>query len=101
MPSDPFQNPTAIITQIRTTPVQGGTAGNLTLAGITTDDRVISVHSMNYTTGACADLTSEFSIASDDTINNTGGTATTGAIVLVVWYDRYGYGDESDAAWNV
>ena len=34
-----------------------------------------------------ADLSSEFSITAADTINNTGGTATTGDLLLVFWYD--------------
>lgn len=38
-------------------------------------------------TWSAADLTSEFSIAGDDTINNAGGTETTGAVLVVVYED--------------
>jgi hypothetical protein len=63
------------------TVVAGGAAGDITVTGITTSDRLVSV--INLTDGA--DLTSEFSITAADTINNAGGTATTGDDLLVVW----------------
>jgi len=36
---------------------------------------------------ASSDLTSEFSITGANTINNAGGTDTTGQVLLVVWED--------------
>lgn len=69
--------------------VTGGAAGNLTLTGITTSDTLLSV--LSYTTAASiasvADLTAEFTITANDTINNTGGTATTNNQVVVLWED--------------
>src|SRR6266550_2539368 len=67
--------------------ISGGSAGNLTVAGIKTTD---SLRLVLKFTGAgtavtdLADLTSEFTITATNTINNTGGTASTGK-VLVVW----------------
>lgn len=48
--------------------------------------------------GSPADLTSEFSITADDTINNAAGTATTGGLLLIVWYDR-DYGIDENRGW--
>ena len=73
------------------TPVVGGTAGDLTLTGITTDDKLVKVYAVTYDTdgdaAAVADRTSEFSITAADTINNTGGTSTADAMVFVTWVD--------------
>lgn len=67
-------------------PVAGGAAGNLTVVGgITTADRIISVTATVLTTGVTTDLTSEFTITAANTINNTGGTATTASLVLCTW----------------
>lgn len=69
--------------------VAGGAAGNFTVTGIATADSLITVlHLPNA--GAVddiADLTAEFSIASANTINNTGGTASTGGLLLVIYQD--------------
>lgn len=59
----------------------GGDAGDITATGITTDH--VLKHVINLTDGT--DVTSEFTIADDDTINNDGGTATTGDDLLVIW----------------
>src|SRR5678810_989243 len=61
--------------------VAGAAAGNITVTGIVLDDRLVLVQDL--TTGA--DITSEFSVTADDTINNTGGTSTAGHATLVVW----------------
>ena len=69
--------------------VDGGSAGNITVTGITTSDVLTAVlyYPISADTGTSAtgnkvtsvsDLTSEFSISATNTINNTGGTATTG-----------------------
>lgn len=63
----------------------GGAAGNITLTGIAVGDEIISV--IHNTSGALVDLTSEFSITAANTINNTGGTATTSDQLLVFWAD--------------
>lgn len=70
------------------TTVAGGAAGDLTLAAITTADTLVSVLALDATdaTEGGADLTSEFSIkAGGGVITNTGGTATSGKIVVVTY----------------
>ncbi len=67
--------------------IAGGAAGNLTVTGIKTTD---SLRLVLYFIGAgtavtdVSNLTSEFTISATNTINNTGGTASTGKL-LVVW----------------
>jgi hypothetical protein len=64
----------------------GGAAGALTVPGVLDTDKILLVQSLTLDTGApdaTADLTDEFSITADDTVDNTGGTATTGAFVAV------------------
>ena len=64
----------------------GGAAGALTATGVKSSDKLLLVQALTLDTGApnaVADLTSEFSITADNTVNNTGGTATTGAFVAV------------------
>lgn len=71
--------------------VAGGAAGAITVTGIATADALILVL---YLAGAgtavtdAADLTAEFTITGANTINNTGGTATTGGKLLVIYQDR-------------
>jgi hypothetical protein len=76
---------------IRISTLTGGSAGDLTLTGITTDDSLLSVSVLEFDVdgdaASAGELTSEFSITAADTINNTGGTATTDQIVLVFWVD--------------
>jgi hypothetical protein len=67
--------------------VVGGAAGAFTVTGIDTEDRIISVHEL-VSAGAHVDLTSEFTITAADTIDNTGGSASTGNQLMVVWGDR-------------
>ncbi len=70
--------------------VAGAAAGNFTVNGINTTD---SLDSVLYYVGAgtsvtdVQDLTSQFSITAANTINNTGGTASTGG-KLVVSYTK-------------
>lgn len=82
----------AIVQQI----ISGGSAGNLTVSGITTDDRLLSVVRFDEAADTGTDATgnkvqavdnlaSEFTITAADTINNTGGTATTGDTLLVTY----------------
>jgi len=68
--------------------IAGGAPGAFTVAGIKKGDRLISVF-QEVGAGVAitdrADRTSEFSITADDTINNTGGTDTTGSKLTVLW----------------
>ena len=83
----------------------GAAAGNIAMtgSGITTDDLLIQVVTMDLDTvattggaddplkvgaGGLEDLTSEFTISADDQINNTGGTTSANEIVFVIWADR-------------
>ena len=68
--------------------VTGGAAGNLTATGIATTSKLLSVVQFlgaGTTVTGLADLTSQFTIPSANTINNTGGTNTTGSQLLVTW----------------
>ena len=60
----------------------GAVAGNQTVTGIKVDDRLVLVQDL---TNGNTDITSEFSITADNTINNTGGTSSAGHSVLVTW----------------
>lgn len=70
--------------------INGGAAGNHTVTGIATADALISVFHLPDAGAidAMADLTSEFTISAANTINNTGGTATTNGKLLVTYQDR-------------
>jgi hypothetical protein len=76
--------------------LDGGAAGAHTLTGIATDDNLLYVGHLTTSVDATfgfgidsfADLTSEFSISAADTIDNTGGTATTNDHLVVLWLDR-------------
>lgn len=64
----------------------GASAGNVTVPGILTTDKILLVESLTLNAGApsaVADLTSEFSVSAANTVNNTGGTTTAGAFVAV------------------
>lgn len=69
--------------------IAGGAAGALTVTGIATTDTLIGVIRFDLDATASNidvdDLTSEFSITAADTIDNTGGTATTGDKLLVLY----------------
>lgn len=60
-----------------------GAAGDFTIAGITTDDKILLAYD-DDAAGGVTDLTSEFSITAANTVNNTGGTAVSNAL-YVVW----------------
>lgn len=89
---------TGLITKVRETDVVGGAAGALTLTGIRKNkDYIVSVRGKKLTltegtpntyVWVVADFTSEFSISADNTIDNTGGTATTGYVLSVAWYQN-------------
>lgn len=65
--------------------IDGGAAGNLTVADIKKEDHLVAVIEVTTTTAALVDRTSEFSIAADAVINNTGGTDTSADALLVLW----------------
>lgn len=75
--------------------IQGGAAGDHTLAAITAQDEIAFVGhwttaveaTYGFTSTSLADLTSEFT-AGAGVINNAAGTATTNDQLFVVWLDR-------------
>ena len=78
------------VTGFKQAVVTGGAAGDLTLTGVAAGDSLIGViQHVGAGTDVTdvADLTSEFSITGANTINNTGGTNTTGSKLVVTWYD--------------
>jgi len=89
--------PSGLITRVRQTFLVGAAAGNYTLTGIIKDhDKILQVTLVklalaegtpNTITWTASDLTSQFSITANDTINNTGGAAGTGGFLVVLWYD--------------
>lgn len=68
--------------------VQGGSAGDITVTGITAKDTLQSVFSVDSdaTPPTVSDVSDEFSIASDNTINNTGGTDTSGTVLIILYF---------------
>lgn len=73
---------------VRQAVVAGAAAGNVTVTGVKTRDRLVSVlRAVGGGTDVTdvTNLTSEFTISAADTINNTGGTATTGSKLVVTW----------------
>lgn len=74
--------------------VDGAVAGNVTVAGIEAQDVLVSVTSLASATDVLStdDLTSEFSITADDTINNAAGTSSANGALLVVWLKKSPYG---------
>lgn len=82
------------VRSIRLAQVIGAAAGNITVAGIKTTDKILSVSvaDIALTEGApntrawsVADRTSEFTITAADTINNTGGTSTANKLVTILY----------------
>lgn len=61
----------------------GDDAGNIAVNGIKTTDTLMLVINV---AAAGINLASEFTIAENGIINNTGGTDTTGMTLLVLWY---------------
>lgn len=74
---------------LRTAVIDGAAAGDLTVTGIRVNDVLKAVQRVD---AAAANLVDEFTITADDTINNTGGTATTGFVLLIVWIAASPYG---------
>lgn len=74
-----------------TVAIAGGSAGNLTVTGIATTDSLISVVRLDRDATAAnvnlSVITSEFTITATNTINNAGGTDTTGDTLLITYRD--------------
>lgn len=72
---------------VKQTIVAGAAAGNVTVTGVKTRDALVSVLHLDFNdTGEIgADLTGEFTISAADTIDNTGGTASTGGFLIITW----------------
>tara|TARA_R100001163_G_C4988348_1_gene141871 strand:+ start:145 stop:597 length:453 start_codon:yes stop_codon:yes gene_type:complete len=68
--------------------INGGSAGVHTVTGIKNVDELVSVLEQNGTSGILTDLTTEFSIVKSDTISNTGGTATSGDKLIVLYLSK-------------
>jgi len=75
---------------VRATLIAGGAAGDHTVSGIRVGDNLVAVLQIDATDASETydDLTAEFSITGDDTINNAGGTNTTGSGLVVIYEDR-------------
>lgn len=76
---------------LQQTIVAGAAAGDITVTGIAVGDILIAV--TRYIGAGTAvtdvsDLTSEFTITAADTINNGGGTNTTGDKLQVWWWAK-------------
>lgn len=72
---------------VKTTIVAGGAAGAHTVTGIKTRDTLVSVLHVDFTDASetGADITSEFTVSAADTIDNTGGTSTTGGFLVITY----------------
>jgi hypothetical protein len=64
--------------------IDGGSAGDHTVTGIAPGDQIVEV--VNGTDDVV--LTGEFTVTAANTINNTGGTATTGDKLYVRYVDK-------------
>lgn len=83
----------------KTAVISGGTAGALTVTGLAASDELVSVIRFDVASdsGTSAtgnkvqdviDLTSEFSVSAANTIDNTGGTNTTGDKLMVIYRQK-------------
>lgn len=74
---------------LKVTLVDGGAAGAFTVTGIATADRLafVGLFETKASIATLSDLTAEFTITGANTIDNTGGTATTNDQLMVVWED--------------
>ena len=69
--------------------VEGGPPGSIEIDGVEIGDRLIAVHRF-VAGGLPSDLTGEFSISAADTIENDGGTDSTGSVLVVYFGDSAG-----------
>jgi len=73
--------------------IAGGAAGDHAVAGVRAEDDLVAVFYHAPAGPTLTDITSEFQgtgkgITADNTINNTGGTNTTGGTLVVLWAAR-------------
>lgn len=73
--------------------VAGGAAGAIAVTGIEVEDQLLAVVGFGLTEGTPntidpVNLTDEFTVSADDEIDNTGGTATTGDVLFVLYNDK-------------
>lgn len=73
-------------TNYRLSILAGGAAGDHTLTGVALTDSLLEVQHV-IAAGGVADLTAEFTITAPNTINNVGGTDTTGDQLAVRWVE--------------
>jgi hypothetical protein len=79
---------TKLLTLGKSAVVAGGTAGDFTVTGIAVGDQIVAVIRFIGAGVAVTDLsnlTAQFTITGNNTINNTGGTNTTGDKLLVLY----------------
>lgn len=77
-------------TRLKTAVIVGGAAGNRTLPGVAVGDRLVAVTRFvgaGVAVTDVADMTAEFTITAGNTINNAGGTNTTGDKLSILWVD--------------
>lgn len=79
------QHESGIVPAMRRRVVAGAAAGNITVTGIAVGDHLQSVINL---AAAGADLADEFTVTAANTINNAGGTNTTGMTLLVEWFKK-------------
>jgi hypothetical protein len=63
----------------------GAAAGDINIPGIVTADTLVSVVGVKTSDQSVLDFSSQFTIPAAATINNTGGTATTGYTLIVTY----------------
>ena len=95
---------THIDVDVRMVSIEGGAAGDHAVEGITTRDVLKSVMYFSLDTSDVPDnpdtsltiatLTDEFKITANGTINNTGGTSTTGGYLVVFYISAGPYGGD-------
>jgi len=63
----------------------GGAAGNITVPGVLASDKLLFVAALSISTTptSVADLTNQFRVTANNTVNNTGGSSTAGSFVAV------------------
>lgn len=75
---------------VKATIIAGGAAGDHTVTGIRASDALVAALFVDFTDASetGSDITGEFSITGDNTINNVGGTDTSGGFLIVIYEDR-------------
>lgn len=97
----------AVAPSLVQTVVAGGAAGDHAVADIAATDELVSVLQIDATDASevVADLTAEFSVSAADTINNDGGTDTTGGFLVVTYRNPAvrigGYAEVSGVAGDI